>query len=86
MKIHKRQNYFIQTKLCLILGREILCPFSNQMISLIGSCPTKSRKIPCQKKSVLTVQLIPHLRSYHSLKLTMAQKIAHNYKEKTRKQ
>jgi hypothetical protein len=62
--------------------RHSSCPFSNNMIHLIGCCPTESRKVPCQLKSVRSLYLVHHLIKHHKLPTQMAKEIAQNYKEK----
>ncbi len=65
--------------------RNVPCPFSSNMINLIGCCPTQSRKIPCTYKSIPYFHLVLHLKTYHNLSLSMAQKISKNHREKLKK-
>jgi hypothetical protein len=65
--------------------RDIPCPFTSNMINLVGCCPTQSRRIPCQSKPLATYRLVAHLRRYHGVTIGVAKSIVENYREKLSK-
>ncbi len=65
--------------------RRISCPFTNKMVHLIGCCPTQSKNIPCQMKSVGSFRLMYHLKTTHGLTHDVAKRIVKIYKEKLSK-
>ncbi len=62
----------------------VLCPFNNNVIHLIDSCPSQARNIPCQSQTILKVSLILHLKQHHKIPHSMAKKLHKNLKKPPR--
>jgi len=81
----KTTKLFSENEVVIEPDRRYLCPFSSNMIHLIGCCPPQSRNIPCQAGTLLDVSLALHLARYHHVSYGTAKKIRKNYKEKLSK-
>jgi hypothetical protein len=75
-------NLFGINEVVIDHDRFVACPFTNNMIGLIGCCPTKSRFIPCPSPPMLDNRLKNHLRLYHQITARDTESVLQFYKSK----
>jgi len=81
----KTTKLFSENEVIIEPDRRFVCPFSSEMINLIGCCPTQSQNVPCHAATILDASLSLHLHRHHHIPYGMAKKVRQIYKEKLSK-